>query len=132
MDDVKIGRAAATPREMQMAMKLIDELSESFRPERYHDTYHDDLMKRIEEKVAAGQSKTLTRAESRRKSAAGGGKVVDLVALLRKSVDESRDGAHRKSAPSANDAAAQSSGTGRSRYARRRASRTRGRVARRA
>lgn len=135
LPDLKPGkRGAPTPKEMQMALRLIEELSEDFKPERYRDTYHDDLMKRIEEKVAAGQSKTLTRAEGRRKAARDGGKVVDLMELLRKSVDETRTGgAHGKGAASADQDGASKAGTGRrSRYARRRASRTRGRVARRA
>lgn len=113
---------SANPRELEMAMKLIEEMSEPWRPERYHDTYRDDLMKRIEEKIESGKTHALTRATAASRREARGGKVVDLMALLKGSLDEKRT------------AGAQDRSTGRrSRYARRRASRTRGgRAARRA
>ena len=80
-------------REIETATRLIDDMSEPWRPERYRDTYRDDLMKRIEEKIAAGQTKVLTEvgdapsSGTKRESA----QIIDLVALLKKSIS-SRDG----------------------------------------
>jgi len=48
--------SAASTRELQMALKLIDEMTEKWHPEAFADTYRDDLMKRIEEKVKSGQT----------------------------------------------------------------------------
>ena len=46
-----------------MALKLVEEMSEKWKPEAFTDTYRDDLMKRIEQKVKAGQTHTLTEPE---------------------------------------------------------------------
>ena len=67
-----------------MALKLVDEMTEKWQPEAFKDTYRDDLMKRIEQKVKSGQTHALTQpeAEVTEQRAAGGGKVVDLMSLL--------------------------------------------------
>jgi DNA end-binding protein Ku len=117
------GGKSATPasRELKMALKLIEEMSEPWKPQKYHDTYRDDLLKRIDEKVKAGKTKTLTPA-SRSGAARGGGKVVDLMALLSKSLEESKGGA--------SESPASASTKSRRRRVPRRS--TRGRTARRA
>ncbi len=81
--------ASATGKELQMALKLVDQMTEEWEPERYRDTYRGDLMKRIEEKVASGNTRTLTKPQKRERPQ-GAGKVVDLMALLEKSLQESR------------------------------------------
>jgi DNA end-binding protein Ku len=77
--------AKATAKELDMALRLIDDMSEKWRPERFKDTYRDDLMARIEEKVKAGQTEEITEPEKGRKEPAGA-EVIDLMALLKKSV----------------------------------------------
>jgi len=73
-------------KELDMALRLIEDMADEWRPERYHDTYHEDLMKRIEEKVKAGQTEEITEPEKEERPAKGA-QVVDLMALLRKSVE---------------------------------------------
>jgi DNA end-binding protein Ku len=81
--------ASANGKELQMALKLIEEMSEPWKPEVFEDTYRNDLMKRIEQKVKAGQTHTLTEAEEEVSEArATGGKVVDLMSLLQRSLDQ--------------------------------------------
>jgi DNA end-binding protein Ku len=112
--------AAPSDRELSMALKLIDELSAPWRPQSYHDTYREDLMKRIREKIESGRTHALTAPAKGQRAAARGGKVVDLMGLLKQSLEATReaDGA----------AAGKDTSTGRrSRYGRRRASRSRGR-----
>jgi len=77
-------------RELQMALKLVEEMTEKWQPQAFKDTYRDDLMKRIEQKVRAGQTHTLTQPEEEvtEQRAAGGGKVVDLMSLLQRSLDQ--------------------------------------------
>jgi len=78
---------AASGRELSMALKLVEEMSEKWQPQAFTDTYRDDLMKRIEQKVKAGQTHTLTEPEGETtERATGGGKVVDLMSLLEKSL----------------------------------------------
>jgi DNA end-binding protein Ku len=74
-------------RELQMALKLVEEMSEPWKPEAFTDTYRDDLMKRIEQKVKAGQTHALTEPEEEAtERPTGGTKVVDLMSLLEKSL----------------------------------------------
>ena len=75
-----------SPKELDMALRLIDDMADEWKPERYHDTYHEDLMKRIEEKIKAGQTEEITEPEKEERPAKGA-EVVDLMALLRKSVE---------------------------------------------
>jgi DNA end-binding protein Ku len=79
-----------------MALRLIDDMADDWKPERYHDTYHEDLMKRIEEKIKAGETEEITEPEKEERPAKGA-EVVDLMALLRKSVE----GGGRKGAKAA-------------------------------
>jgi DNA end-binding protein Ku len=79
----------ASEKELQMALKLIEEMSEPWKPQAFKDTYRDDLMKRIEQKVKAGQTHTLTEPEEETtERATRGGKVVDLMSLLQRSLDQ--------------------------------------------
>jgi DNA end-binding protein Ku len=79
--------AGASGRELEMALKLVDEMSEKWKPDAFSDTYRDDLMKRIQQKVKAGQTHTLTEPEEEAtERPTGGGKVVDLMSLLEKSL----------------------------------------------
>jgi DNA end-binding protein Ku len=81
--------AAAAGKELQMALRLIDEMSEPWKPEAFEDTYRNDLMKRIQQKVKAGQTHVLTEAEEEVTEARGtGGKVVDLMSLLQRSLEQ--------------------------------------------
>ncbi len=83
-------KASATGgRELQMALKLVEEMSEKWKPEAFVDTYRDDLMKRIEQKVKAGQTHALTAPDTEvTEQRAPGGKVVDLMSLLQRSLDQ--------------------------------------------
>jgi DNA end-binding protein Ku len=77
----------ASGRELTMALKLVDEMSEKWKPDVFTDTYRDDLLKRIQQKVKAGQTHTLTEPEEEAtERPTGGGKVVDLMSLLEKSL----------------------------------------------
>jgi DNA end-binding protein Ku len=85
---------AASGRELSMALKLVEEMSEKWKPEVFADTYRDDLMKRIQQKVKAGQTHTLTEPEEEAaERTTGSGKVVDLMSLLEKSLAQKGGGA---------------------------------------
>jgi DNA end-binding protein Ku len=75
-----------------MALQLVGQMKQEWQPEAFHDSYRDDLMKRIQQKIRAGETHELTEkqeAETPAKSA----KVVDLTALLRQSLEAKRKGA---------------------------------------
>ena len=77
--------AGISDKELQMALSLVDGMSEAWQPEQYHDTYRDDILKLVEHKVKAGQTKTITLAETE-KPAAATSNVIDLMALLQQSL----------------------------------------------
>jgi DNA end-binding protein Ku len=53
-------------------------------PTAYHDTYREDLLARIEEKVKSKQTHAVPEAAPAAKR--GGGEVIDLMAALQKSL----------------------------------------------
>ncbi len=81
-------REEASDREVEIAIKLIDQLTEPFRAEQFHDTYREELERVIEEK-AQGRPHN---AEEERIVAT---EVPDLMARLRESLEQARK---RKSA----------------------------------
>jgi DNA end-binding protein Ku len=76
--------AGVTAKEVQLAKRLVDDMTEKWDPSQYKNTYHDDLMARIEEKVKAGQATEITKPskEGTHKSA----QVIDLAELLKQSL----------------------------------------------
>jgi DNA end-binding protein Ku len=78
-------------REMTMARSLIDSMSAKWDPEKYKDDYKKALMEVIEEKVEAGGKEI----EEKPKKAPKPTKVIDLVSVLQKSLDQT--GAKQKS-----------------------------------
>jgi DNA end-binding protein Ku len=74
-------------REVEMAKKLVEEMTEPWKPEQYHDTYHEDLMKLIDKRIKEGKTEVITEAgtdDDEEKPARG--EVIDLMALLKRSV----------------------------------------------
>ena len=79
---------AASAREVEMATRLVDDMSEDFDPAQYHDTYREDLLARIDAKIKAGKTHELTPADETAAPARKGAKVLDLMALLKQSVGQ--------------------------------------------
>jgi DNA end-binding protein Ku len=75
--------------EITMAEQLIEAMATRWDPEAYHDTYRDDLLRVIEEKERTGAIEEVTAGEPA--GEAEEGKVVDIMALLRRSVDQVRE-----------------------------------------
>src|SRR5213080_2072421 len=80
-------------REMNMAKALIDSMSSKWNPEKYRDDYREALMEVIEEKVEAGGKEI----EEKPRKAPKPTKVIDLVSVLQKSLEET-GAAKKKSA----------------------------------
>ena len=73
-----------------MATALIDSMSSKWNPEKYRDEYREALMGIIEEKVEAGGKEI----EEKPKKAPKPTKVIDLVSVLQKSLEQT--GAKKK------------------------------------
>ncbi len=76
-----------SPREIEMAAKLVEGMTDTWQPERYRDTYHDDLLALIEKRVEAGQTETITEPSEAEEERPAKGEVIDLMALLKRSVE---------------------------------------------
>jgi DNA end-binding protein Ku len=85
-----------SPAEIAMAKTLVEQMSGPFRPGAFKDTYRNDLMRRIREKVRSKETHTLAEepAPQERPKA----KVIDLMEALRSSLKRKGSGATR-SAP---------------------------------
>ena len=80
--------AKVTPREIEMAERLVEDMEMDWDPAQYHDTYRDDLLKMIEEK-AHGKVKPEPKAKRAPREA----EVIDFASLLEKSLGSRRKGA---------------------------------------
>ncbi|MBC7780819.1 MAG: Ku protein [Proteobacteria bacterium] len=94
--------------EADMARRLVDDMTVEWHPEAYKDTYRDDLLKRIDARIAAGETGTVApvaeegqAGQAPRSSA----KVIDLMAALRASLER------KTSAPAKPEARAGASAT---------------------
>jgi DNA end-binding protein Ku len=78
--------AGVSPKEVQLANRLIDDMTEHWKPGEFKDTYHADLMARIKEKIKLGQTQEITEADADEEKGPRLAPVVDLAALLRESL----------------------------------------------
>jgi DNA end-binding protein Ku len=77
-----------TDREVQMAEVLISGMTGEFDPAKYHDSYRDDLMALVQARVASGTTEEID--ESPVPDAEPRADVVDIMALLKKSVEATK------------------------------------------
>lgn len=78
--------------EMKMALQLIDSMSEKWKPDDYKDEYREALEKMIEKKIETGDAGPAPR---KRKAT---GNIIDLAAVLQRSIREARKAGGRKGA----------------------------------
>lgn len=115
--------AGLAAKEIAMAERLIEEMAGPWQPDQFEDTYRHDLMKRIEEKVRKHQTHTLTPAARTREPGRQTAEVIDLMAVLKKSLEAGGNGApgarrrapRRLTSPRAAPRAKRSQSTARSR-----------------
>lgn len=84
--DLPRGKEGVTERELDMAERLVEGMVDAWEPEKYRDDYYKDLMKMINERAEAGQFDEAPEAPPAPK-AASASNVVDLMALLKQSVE---------------------------------------------
>lgn len=80
-EELKIpSNKAPNADELKMAESLISQLATDFSPEKYKDTYHDDLMKIIQQKAKGKEFKAVEEKETE-------GTATDLMAQLKASLE---------------------------------------------
>lgn len=74
----------SSKKELEMALSLVDAMTEPWQPDKYHDEYAEALLKVIEEKIAAGGRELPTV----RRGPAPSTNVVDIVSMLQQSLQQ--------------------------------------------
>jgi DNA end-binding protein Ku len=82
------GRVRVQKAEVDMAKSLVENLSDDFDPKKYDDTYRKELLALIRKKAKGAKLPEPQEEE--------GAEVVDLMAALRESVEETKKGRKRK------------------------------------
>ena len=77
--------AKLTAKEIDMAEKLIDDMSGTWDPAEYHDTFRDDILTLVDRKVREGRTESVEPMEAEN-AAPRTGNVIDLTDLLRQSL----------------------------------------------
>lgn len=90
VDELKLPKAgekgaAISDKELKMALALVEGMSDEWKPEQYHDTYREDVLALVEEKIAHNETKTITMP-GKEHAKAQSSNVIDLVALLQQSI----------------------------------------------
>jgi DNA end-binding protein Ku len=90
IEELPSRRTKPAPKELNMALKLLDSLESEWEPKRYKDTYVAELRQRIEAKEA-GEEITVDQPTERSAD------VIDLSEALQRSLDDARRGKRRRS-----------------------------------
>ena len=100
-------KAGVTARELDMAKKLIDDMSDGWDPSTYHDTFRDDIMALVDRKVRAGKTEEIVEVETPRESRRSA-EILDLSDLLKRSLGRGKGkaGSRSRAAPDHDDAEA--------------------------
>jgi DNA end-binding protein Ku len=108
--DESMKSAGITQKEVELAKRLIEDMTDDWKPSEFHNTYHEDLMARINEKIESGEIHEITKPEKEGAEERPSAKVIDLAELLRQSLGKGtkgKKGAHKEedeeTAEAAND-----------------------------
>jgi len=86
--------ANVSPREIQMAEKLIDGMTSDWKPQEYRDEYRDDVMALVKKKIKSNQTHTIVEPEPG-EPARPAREVMDLMPLLKQSLESANRGGAR-------------------------------------
>jgi len=77
--------AGINEKELKMAEQLVMDMSGRWRPEDFRDSFKDEVMKLVSEKVETGDIETVTQPEEA-EGLGGGAQILDLTELLQRSL----------------------------------------------
>ncbi len=80
-----IAAAGLNERELSMAIQLVDSMSEHWDPEKFKDSFTEEVMALVEKKVKTGQTETIIQPEEEMKIPATAD-IIDLTELLQRSL----------------------------------------------
>ncbi|WDZ98293.1 Ku protein [Herbaspirillum sp. WKF16] len=80
-------KSAVSKQEVEMARALVEHMSADWAPGQFRDTYRDDVLALIKKKIKSRQTHEVAEPDEHAAAPAGAGKVVDLMALLKSSLE---------------------------------------------
>ncbi|MES2241572.1 MAG: Ku protein [Pseudomonadota bacterium] len=79
--------AGLSEKELSMARQLVDDMTDTWKPEHFKDSFTDAIMALVKQKVKQGKVETVEQAEtSDGSSGNAGAKIIDLTELLQRSL----------------------------------------------
>jgi DNA end-binding protein Ku len=93
-NEKEIDKIRISPKELKMAEELVAGMTSSWKPEKYKDTYQDDLLKFINKKIKNGDVEEAAEVEDADTDESAGN-VVNLMPLLEKSLLAAGSAGHR-------------------------------------
>lgn len=91
VDEIRPAKQRIAKEELEMAAKLIESYQGPWRPEKYKDTYRDELLATIRAKRRGAKARPTVEAEAEEPR--------DLMEALRESINRGRKGSSRPTAP---------------------------------
>jgi DNA end-binding protein Ku len=79
-------KTRVSKQEIDMAVRLVKGMAQDWDPRRFHDTFTDDLLALIRRKIASGKTAEIDESEPAAPKRAGN--VVDLMPLLKQSLEQ--------------------------------------------
>lgn len=74
-----------TDKEMAMGEQLIDDMSGSWEPDQFTDSFKEQILQLVKEKIDAGETESVSEPETLEEEV-GGAKILDLTEMLRRSL----------------------------------------------
>jgi len=93
--DTDSGKVELSDREVKMAERLVKGMSAPWNPKKYKDSYRDDVLAMVQRKIKAGHTHVIEVPDEGAEEGAPRAEIVDLMPLLKKSV-ESREAKRSK------------------------------------
>lgn len=104
LPEENLKKLGVTPKELEMAEKLISGMVDDWKPEKYRDDYRKDLLAMIHSRAKAGEVNTVTKESKKPVKAEKPAKVVDLVSLLSDSMSAKKSNGHKSNGHAASHA----------------------------
>jgi len=98
LPDENLKKLGVTPKELEMAEKLINGMVDEWQPEKYRDDYRKDLLALIHARAKAGDVNTIPKEAKKPVKTEKPAKVVDLVSLLSQSMSTKKSNGHKSGA----------------------------------
>ncbi|MBP0597229.1 Ku protein [Herbaspirillum sp. LeCh32-8] len=80
-------KSGVSKQEVEMARALVEHMSADWAPAQFRDTYRDDVLALINKKIKSRQTHAVAEPDEQAAAPTGSGKVVDLMALLKSSLE---------------------------------------------